>query len=210
MILAIVVPASTRLWGMFEIRFAAWAGWTTNAVREPVYMHPVQRHHPLGPLLGQPQPVAADRVVARAAGVLGADLESRGVDHAVELEVLAVGPHPGFVDPLDASALGVDQVGVRSVERLQVLVVETRPLAQLAIPRLERLGGGRVVDDLVDPSPDLGHLLVVALVVRPLQRLGRELRVRSLEQLVADPLARCRSIRPSRSRRRRSRRSAGS
>ena len=78
---------------------------------------------------------------AGAAGVLGADLEARGEDQAVELVVLAVGPHAGLVDALDALAVGVDQVRVRLVVGVEVLVVEARPLAQLAVPRLERLGG---------------------------------------------------------------------
>jgi hypothetical protein len=42
-----------------------------------------------------------------------------------------------------------------SVEGVEVLVVEARPLAELAVPRLERLGGLRVVDELVDPRADL-------------------------------------------------------
>ena len=41
----------------------------------------------------------------------------------------------------------------------QVLVVEARPLAELAVPGLQRLGGGRVLDDRVDARADLLHLL---------------------------------------------------
>ena len=43
--------------------------------------------------------------------------------------------------------VGVDQVHVRPVERRQVLVVEARPLAELAVPRLQLLGRRRVLDD---------------------------------------------------------------
>ena len=47
---------------------------------------------------------------------------------------------PFSVIAFDAFALGVDQLDVRPVEGRQVLVVEGRALAQLAVPRLERLG----------------------------------------------------------------------
>ena len=51
---------------------------------------------------------------------------------------------------LHAFAVGVDERDVVAVERLEVLVVEARPLAELAIPGLERLGGRHVAHDLVD------------------------------------------------------------
>ena len=43
----------------------------------------------------------------------------------------------------------------------EVLVVEARALAELAVVGLERLGGARVVDDRVDARADLLHLLEV-------------------------------------------------
>ena len=48
---------------------------------------------------------------------------------------------PCLGDPLDALAVGVDQVRAGLVVGLQVLVVEAGPLAQLAVPGLELLGG---------------------------------------------------------------------
>ena len=81
----------------------------------------------------------------------------------------------GRVDALDAPSVGVDQVDVRPVVRVEVLVVEARPLAELAVPRLERVGGARVADDGVDSGPDLVHLLVVAVLVGSTHRLGGEL-----------------------------------
>ena len=45
----------------------------------------------------------------------------------------------GLGDALDALAVGVDEVRAGLVVGLQVLVVEARPLAQLAVPRLEVL-----------------------------------------------------------------------
>ena len=44
----------------------------------------------------------------------------------------------------------VDERDVRLVERREVLVVEERPLAQVPVVRLERLGHRGVVDDLLD------------------------------------------------------------
>ena len=68
--------------------------------------------------------------------------------------------------PLDALAVGVDEVRARLVERLQVLVVEARPLAQLAVPGLQLLRGLGVLDDRVDAGADLLHLLEVGVLER--------------------------------------------
>ena len=110
-------------------------------VREAVHVDAVQGLHAVGPVLGQRDAVPADRLEAGPAGVVGADLEARGEDQAVELVVHAADPHAGLVDALDALAVGVDEVGARLVVGLEVLVVEARALAQLAVPGLERLGG---------------------------------------------------------------------
>ena len=72
------------------------------------------------------------------------------------------------------SAVGVDERDVRAVERVEVLVVEARPLAELAVVRLQRLGRVRVVDDRVDAGADLLHLLEVG----ELDRLGQAARRR--------------------------------
>jgi hypothetical protein len=45
------------------------------------------------------------------------------------------------VDAIHALAVGVDQVRAGFVVGLEVLVVEAGPLAQLAVPGLERFGG---------------------------------------------------------------------
>ena len=128
---------------MFEIRFAPWFGPTMKRLGKPCDVDAVQALHAVGPMVGERLAVAAGRLEARTARVLGADLEARGEDDAVELVVNAVDPHAGLVDAFDTAAVGVDEVGTGLVERLEVFVVEARPLAQLAVPRLQRLGGLR-------------------------------------------------------------------
>ena len=74
----------------------------------------------------------------------------------------AVRDDAGLGDPLDAlTVAGVDQLDVRPVEGRQIVVVEGRPLAELAIPGLQRLGGGRIGDGFVDARADAVHLLKV-------------------------------------------------
>ena len=94
--------------------------------------------------------------------------------------------HAGLGDALHALAVGVDEVGAGLVERLQVLVVEAGPLAELPVPRLEALGRVRVLDDRVDPGPDLLHLLEVGVLVGRHHPLGGELVRRELHDLAAD------------------------
>ncbi len=62
---------------------------------------------------------------------------------------------PFSVIAVDAQAVGVDQGHVVAVERRQVVVVVAGPLAADAVPGLERLGRGGVLDDVVDA---LAHL----------------------------------------------------
>ena len=83
----------------------------------------------------------------------------------------------GLVDPVHALAIGVDQVHAFAVERVQIFVMETWTFAELAVPRLQRLGGGLVVYDGIYPGSDLFHLLVVAVVVRLGHALGREVAI---------------------------------
>ena len=78
---------------------------------------------------------------------------------------------PSLGDPLDPGG-AVDQRDVGVVERLEVLVVEARPLAEVAVVRLEVLGRGRVGHQLLDPVPVPFHDLVVELLGAA-QVLGR-------------------------------------
>ena len=82
-----VWPDSVRLCGTLEIRLAPWVGCTMNSVREAVHVDAVLGPHAVGPVLRQLHAVATGHVVAGAARVLGADLEARRVDDAVDLVV---------------------------------------------------------------------------------------------------------------------------
>ena len=128
-------------------QFGKLLTWTPCNVRTPV-----------GPLVGEGQPVAADDLEAGALRVAGADLESGRENQTVQRVFDAVDHDAVSGDLLDAEAVGVDQADVVAVERLQVFVVKARPLAVVPVPRFERLGGGRVSDDGFDARPDLFHL----------------------------------------------------
>ncbi len=116
-----------------------------------MHVDAVQALHAVVPALAEGDAITPDRLEAGPAGIVGANLEARREDQTIELVVHAVGPHAGLVDALDALAAGVDEMGGRLVVGLEVLVVEAGPLAQLAIPGLERFGGGLVLDDGIDP-----------------------------------------------------------
>ena len=72
------------------------------------------------------------------------------VDDAVDLVLLPVDHRSLLGDALDP-ARAVDQGDVGAVEGRQVLVVEARALAQVAVVRLEDLGRGRIGHQLLDP-----------------------------------------------------------
>ena len=129
-----------------------------EAVRETVGAQTLKRAHAVVPPLGERHAVAADQLESGAAAVVGAHLETRCEDQAVELVGHPVDHHTGFGDALHPEAPGVDQGHVVAVERLQVLVVEAGPLAEVAVPGFERLCGGAVGDDVGDAGPDLLHL----------------------------------------------------
>src|SRR3712207_6014586 len=118
-------------------------------VREAVHVGPVHRAHAVDPALRQLHAAASGDVVAGPPRVVGADLEAGRVDDAVDLVRPAARHHGRLGYALDALAVGVDEVRAGLVEGLQVLVVEARPLAQLAVPRLEVGGRLRVLDDRV-------------------------------------------------------------
>lgn len=82
-------------------------------------------------------------------------------------------------------------MGRRLVERLEVFVVKARSLTQLAIPGFQGFGGPEVLDDGIDTSANLAHLLVVGLLVSPSKVLGakRCARIPDLgDNAIANPL----------------------
>ena len=108
-------------------------------------------------------------IEAEPADEPGRDLEPGREDEQVERVLHAVDHRTGRRHLAHTSTVGVDEVHVREVERLEVLVVEAQPLAVLAVPGLELLRGRRVLDDLVDSAAErLHHLEVDRLELGPL------------------------------------------
>src|SRR5581483_7820169 len=142
-----------------------------EGVGEAVDVGAMQGPHPAGPALAETDTASADRVYPGPGRELGADLEPSGPHDAVDLVLPAAGDHAGFV------------------ERLQVLVVEAGALAQLPVPGLQRVSRRAVVDDGLDPGPDLLHLLEVGVFEGVEQRVDAELATRghALEQLGLHP-----------------------
>src|SRR6516225_3372028 len=99
----------------------------------------VQRARARGPVLRELAPVAAIDLKAGPPRVGGAHLEASGEDDAVHLVLDAVEHQPGLGHSLDAAAQGIHQSYVRSVERGQIVVIEGRPLTELAVPGLQSL-----------------------------------------------------------------------
>ena len=137
-----------------------------ECVRKAVHMDAVLAAHALGPMLRQFYAASPRHVEAGAPLVLGADLEPRRVDDAVELVFLAGGHDPAGRDLLDSLAVGIHQMRPRRVERLQIGIVEARPLAELAIPGLEFCRRFAILDDGVDPAPDFLHFFEVGILKR--------------------------------------------
>ena len=132
-----------------------------DQVRETVHQHAVQAAIAVSPMLRQLAPVTPADIVTGPPRVFGTHFKPRRIDQAVDLIGLAIGDDRILRDPLDAPALCIDQRDIVPVEGRQVAVMETGPLAELAIPRLQRFGGGLVLDDLVNAGPHLFHLLEI-------------------------------------------------
>ena len=88
--------------------------------------------------------------------------------------MLAVRPHSGGINTVNALPVGIDKRHRWTVVGLQVFVVKARSLAQLPVPRLQRFCGRRVGDDRINPCPNLFHLFVVGLFVRSEGCFGAE------------------------------------
>src|SRR5262249_33074143 len=139
------------------------------------------------PLLREGNAVAAVHLVAGAPFERRADLEAAREDDAVELVFDAVGDDALLGDSLDALAVGVYERDVGEVVRRQVLVVTTRPLAELPVIRLQALGRVRILDDLRCARADLFHLLEVRELERADDR-ARILANAAAPQQLADDL----------------------
>ena len=79
--------------------------------------------------------------------------------------MLACNPHTLFVDALHTLAVGVHQMRCWIIEGLQILIVKTWSLTQLAVPRLECCSSAFIVDNRINSCPHLVHLFVVRVFV---------------------------------------------
>src|SRR5215469_4888815 len=119
-------------------------------VGEAVNVNAVLAAHPFGPGLRKFQAIAAGDIETGALGEIGPDFEARGIDDAVDLVFDAADDHAIFADALDTLAVGVDKLRRGLVEGLEIFVVKARPLAELAVPRLQVLRSPVVLDDRLD------------------------------------------------------------
>src|SRR3954452_5148764 len=130
-----------------------------EAVGKAVAIVAVQGPWAVGPVRRQGTVITTIDLEAGAARVGGADLEAGGKDDAVDIVFNIVEYQPRLGDAIDAAPFGVNKSHVWPVEGWQILVIEGRPLAELAVPGLQRLCRGRVLDGGVHPRAGLGHLL---------------------------------------------------
>ena len=86
---AMVLPASTRLCGTLEIRFAPCVGWTKNTFGKPCDVDAVLGAHAFRPGSDSFSPSRPFEIEARTARERRADLEARRIDDAVDLVFLA-------------------------------------------------------------------------------------------------------------------------
>src|ERR1700729_1133419 len=105
-------------------------------------------------MLGQGRTVRAVDFEAARSRWCDAEFEAGSINDQIDWIFRAGEYDPVAADPVDAPALCVDQRDVRTVESGQVVVAEARPLAETAVVGLERSGGPRVADLLVDPGPN--------------------------------------------------------
>ena len=138
-------------------------------------MEAVQGACAVRPVLCERLALDAVQFVSRPTGVLGAHFESGRVDEAVEFVLDAVHHHTFLGDELHSLPIGVDEMHVRTIEGVEIFVVETRALAELAVPRLQRRCGRRIGDQLINARADLLHLFEIGQLHVARQRLGRQI-----------------------------------
>src|SRR5580698_4867147 len=105
-------------------------------------------------MLGEGRTVRAVNFEAARSRWCDAEFEAGGINDQIDWILRAAEHDSVAADPVDAPALRVDQRDIPTVASRQVVVAEARPLAETAVVGLERSGGLRVADLLVDPGPD--------------------------------------------------------
>ena len=133
-----------------------------ETVGEPAARESLEGRQGVLPFRLQGESVAARHVAARAPGVVRADLEAGREDEAIHGVLLTRGDDGVRQDPFDAFSIGVDERHVGAFEGREVVVVEARALAELAVVGLEAFGGHGVLDVLVHPASDRLHLLEIS------------------------------------------------
>src|SRR4051794_35135614 len=122
-----------------------------EAVGKAVAIVAVQGPWAVGPVRRQGTVVTTIDLEAGAARVGGADLEASCVNDAVDIVVNIVEYQPRLGDAIDATPFSVNKRHVWPVEGWQILVIEGRPLAELAVPGFQCLCRCRILDGGVRP-----------------------------------------------------------
>lgn len=116
-----------------------------EAVGKAVDVHAVERPHTLRPGLCQLPAFTTNQLQISPARKVSAYLKTGSENKAVQFVLLFPDGNPRRRDTVHALAAGIDQGHIGAIEGLQVLVMKTGPLAELAIIGLQRLRrfGGR-------------------------------------------------------------------
>ncbi len=145
-------------------------------VGETVGHHAVQGFVPAVPVLVHGKPIAPleNRNTPASIQIAG-HLITAGEHDAVHFVLFAVDHDAVFGQALDALGFGhIQQRHVGAVEGLVILIVGGGPLALVAIPGLQQLGGGFILDNLIDPAPQAFHNAEIHLFIALRERLLTE------------------------------------
>ena len=123
-----------------------------------------------------------------------ADFKAGRINNAVHVIGDAINDQSGFGDALNARAIGIDQMGARFVETVEVVIMKAGPFTQLPVPSFEAFGGFGIGHNLVNTRSDFIHFFIVRVLPSRHHALGCPL---GLRQAADASLYASRQIRPA-------------
>ena len=116
-----------------------------------------------GPLAGECEIVRSGGFVTRTTRVISSHFKTSCIYKAIKFVFNTVSHNALRCDSLNAKTTSINQRHVWSVEGWQVVVMEARTLAELAIPRLQRFRCCRIFHNFINTCAHLIHFFKVCI-----------------------------------------------
>jgi len=153
-----------------------------ETVRESATVKAMESTSAIIPVLSQRLSTNTIDFVSGTATEIRSHFKTSCVNQTINFIFDAIGHHTFLGDVINASTIGINEFNSGAIKGCKIVIVETRTLAELAIPRLEMFSSARIAHNVFDSRANLFHLFKVGKFKIARQTFRRQIRTCILAQ----------------------------